>query len=207
MPQDLIIRGLTEQDAKLYAKLYKDIGADTKIVMMDGAYAVIVTYPQDWTEPEWEGDGEEEPTEIADDPVETQANGMPSEPAQTPVPFATYGGSYSQLCWPVITASPNALVVSQRTSGGKLIGREGRRFLADRSNKKRYHVGVDLFCFEGEEVVACGDGKVAAFFKFYRTNSGEQSYALLVDHGGLVINYGEVKANSQLDTDGRSEAR
>ncbi|WP_179874177.1 M23 family metallopeptidase [Rhizobium sp. L43] len=196
MPENLIIRGLTEQDAKLYAKLYRDIGADTKIVTMDGAYAVIVTYPSDWTEPEWEGGGEEEQPEVAEQPIETAANGMPSDPAQTQVPFASFSGSYSQFYWPTITAAANALVVSQRTTGGQIIGREGRRFLADRSNGKRYHVGVDLFCSDGEEVVACANGKVVAFFKFYKTSTGEQSYALLIDHGDLVINYGEVKADS-----------
>lgn len=196
MPENLVIRGLTEQDAKLYAKLYKDIGADVKIVTMDGAYAVIVTYASTWTEPEWEDSGEEDQPETGDHPIEGPANGTPSDPVQTEVPFATYSGSYAGLYWPVITASANALVISQRTAGGQLIGREGRRFLADRSNGKRYHVGVDLFCSDGEEVVACADGKVAAFFKFYKTSTGEQSYALLVDHGELVINYGEVKADS-----------
>lgn len=197
MPENLILRGLSEADAIFYAKLYKDLGANTKIVTMDGAYAVIVTYPADWQEPEWESEDEEEPQGgDVDQSIETGANGTPSNPVQTPAPFAAYSGSYSNLYWPVITVSANALVVSHRTVGGQLIGREGRRFLADRSNKKRYHVGVDIFCSDGEEVVACADGRVVAFFKFYMTNAGEQSYALLVEHGDFVINYGEVKADS-----------
>jgi murein DD-endopeptidase MepM/ murein hydrolase activator NlpD len=196
MPDNLVIRGLSQDDAKLYAKLYRDIGADVKIVTMDGVYAVIVTYPANWTEPEGEDNGEEEQPGVGDRPIETPANGVQSDPVQTDVPFATYGGSYSALYWPVITASANALVVSQRTASGQVVGRPGRCFLADRSNGKRYHVGIDLFCSDGEEVVACAEGKVVAFYKFYLTSTGEQSYALLVDHGDMVINYGEVKADS-----------
>lgn len=201
MPQNLIIRGLSLDDAKIHAKMYRDTGADTKIVQMDGAYAVIVTYPPDWGGFEGvedipgPGDGEED---VDDEAVVGYATGTPSDPVETRVPFARYTGQMDGLYWPVITSDPNALVVSQKTVSGALIGREGRRFLANRSNKKRYHVGVDLFCSNGEEVIACADGEVVAFYKFYLTNAGEQSYALLVDHGDFVINYGEVKADSAL---------
>src|SRR5690606_965828 len=141
--------------------------------------------------------GEEDDEEPA--PVAVAGNvaggGMPSDPIQTMVPFARHEGPFADLYWPVITSSPNALVVSHRTQGGALVGREGRRFLADRNGGLRFHVGIDVFCSEGEEVVACADGRVVAFYKFYRTNSGEQSYALLLDHGDLVVNYGEVKGD------------
>lgn len=197
MPQNLVIEGLTKADAEFYSQVYKNLGANTKIVIMGGAYAVSVTYPTDFIVPEWEDSDEEAEVGTQDQPlIVGAAIGSPSEPARTSAPFASWSGSLAPLYWPVITASPQALVVSHRKAQGGLVGRESRRFLANRSNKKRYHVGIDIFCSDGEEVVSCADGRVVAFFKFYKTNAGEQSYALLVDHGDFVINYGEVKADS-----------
>jgi murein DD-endopeptidase MepM/ murein hydrolase activator NlpD len=44
--------------------------------------------------------------------------------------------------------------------------------------------------------MACEDGEIVAFYPFYSSSSGEMTYALLVEHAGFVINYGEVKENA-----------
>ncbi len=67
----------------------------------------------------------------------------------------------------------------------------GRRFLAHRSDGGRYHVGIDLWANDKDPVVACEDGTIVAFYHFYRS-----TYALLVEHNNLVINYGEVHEDS-----------
>lgn len=109
-------------------------------------------------------------------------------PDQSPVPFAA--SSALARHWPVITAHPRALEVNTLLVGGSVGTRPGRRFLADRAGG-RYHVGLDLFCSENDPVVAIEDGKIVAFYPFYRG-----THALLVAHGGFVVNYGEVAPNS-----------
>ncbi|ODT07065.1 MAG: hypothetical protein ABS58_08665 [Mesorhizobium sp. SCN 65-20] len=195
MPQNVIISDLTLEQAKYHSKLYRDDGANTQIVDEGGGrYSVVVTFPPDW-EP-FEGEGEE-PASGSDEPVETAPGGTASTPVQTRVPFATLPGPVAGLFWPVITSQALALVVSHKTSGGQIVGGASRLFLADRLGGSRYHVGVDLFCSEGDEVVSMADGEIVAFFRFYtRQTTGEETYALLVDHGDLVVNYGEVKADS-----------
>ena len=112
------------------------------------------------------------------------------------MPFATLNVPDADIFWPVATTDPQALLVSYLTTDGKSVGRDGRRFLADRNNGARHHVGIDLFCEEGDDVVACAAGKIVNFAHFL--NSGtEQTFQLLVAHDGVVINYGEVAANSK----------
>ncbi len=126
------------------------------------------------------------------------ASRMSAKPVPTgdPVPFAA-GNSGPQCFWPLITSHPMALVVSGETASGTPLGMPGRRFLAMRNNGARCHVGLDLFANEGDEVVACEDGNIVAFYRFYQVQgTGEWSCALLAEHGGFVINYGEVKENS-----------
>jgi murein DD-endopeptidase MepM/ murein hydrolase activator NlpD len=60
-----------------------------------------------------------------------------------------------------------------------------------REDGARYHVGVDLYGTPGDAVVACRDGAVVNFYNFY-----ENSYALLINHGDVVVNYSEVAADS-----------
>jgi len=195
MPEDIILKNLTEQDAKVYKNIFTQRGATVTVFQMDGAFALMVVWPATGPTPIGE-DISEEASDLTDVPIETGADGMPSTPRTTDVPFAPTPAAIGECYWPVITADANAMVVSQKTVANKLIGREGRRFLADRSNGRRYHVGVDLFCSDGEEVVSITAGVIVAFYKFYKTNAGEQSYALFVDHGDFVVNYGEVKADS-----------
>jgi hypothetical protein len=116
-------------------------------------------------------------------------------PPGDPVPFAVLGGTDAETFWPVATTDPQALVISRLTPDGKTIGREGRRFLAVRSDGARHHVGIDLFCNAGENVVACAPGTIVHFSHFLDSH-GEQTFQLLVDHGPVVINYGEVTSDS-----------
>ncbi|WP_020177549.1 N-acetylmuramoyl-L-alanine amidase [Methylopila sp. M107] len=115
------------------------------------------------------------------------------------VPFAAFASGHNRLFWPVITAHPQALLISYERANGTFVGSEGRRFLANRQSGARYHVGVDLFCHASDEVVACADGKIVAFYRFYtRPSTGEQTYALFIEHDGVVINYGEVTRDSNV---------
>lgn len=117
-------------------------------------------------------------------------------PTNKPVQFAGDGLDITNWIWPISTNHPNAKVVSYETIEGKIIGRSGRCFLARRSGGNRYHVGVDLFCYHKDIVVAMSDGKVVNFYPFYETNAGELSYCLFVEHDGLVVNYAEVKESA-----------
>jgi murein DD-endopeptidase MepM/ murein hydrolase activator NlpD len=117
-------------------------------------------------------------------------------PPNDPVPFSVLK-DVANCFWPVITADPQAMVVSYKTTLGPVVGREARRFFADRSNGTRHHVGIDVFCKEGDVVVACADGEIVKFFKFYtRPSTGEETFALFLEHDGVVINYGEVRSNA-----------
>lgn len=80
----------------------------------------------------------------------------------------------SSAVWPIgVTRS---LVVGNRT----------RYFGAPRQGNRK-HAGVDLYCRYLDPVLAVEDGQIVNFFWFF---SG--TYALLVDHGSFVVNYGEV---------------
>jgi murein L,D-transpeptidase YcbB/YkuD len=71
------------------------------------------------------------------------------------------------------------------------VGDSSRRFLATRSGGRRYHVGIDLYGNVGDPVVAVADGTIANFYEFYAG-----SYALIVNHGAVTVNYSEVRADS-----------
>jgi murein DD-endopeptidase MepM/ murein hydrolase activator NlpD len=138
------------------------------------------------------------PIEIVMKPVDQ--SDVAQHPAGNPVPFAGINTPLNQTFWPIITGHAQALMITYRTKAGKLVGgNRGRCFFADRSNGKRHHVGVDLFCRNNDVVVACAPGKIVNFYKFYRTKAGEDSFALFVAHDGVVINYGEVKANARTE--------
>lgn len=55
----------------------------------------------------------------------------------------------------------------------------------------RFHCGIDLTAKYGDPILACEDGFIARFKLFYKG-----VYALFVDHGRFVINYGEVDKDS-----------
>lgn len=63
-----------------------------------------------------------------------------------------------------------------------------RSFGAPRSQGRRKHAGCDLYAPVDTSVFAVADGTVKRFAPFYRG-----TYALVVDHGGFVVRYGEIK--------------
>lgn len=99
------------------------------------------------------------------------------------------------LHWPVTTGHRSGRTVSFRSTGGAWSGNAARGFGADRSNRTRFHIGVDLFGNYGDPVLAIADGRVVAFFPFC-CGENRTSWALLVDHGQCVVNYGEVAPDS-----------
>ncbi len=98
--------------------------------------------------------------------------------------------------WPVVTDRRMALEIAYEDDQGTLHGERSRRFLADRAGGARYHVGIDLFANAGDEVVACENGRIVGFYGFYKRSTGEEAYALIIEHESLVINYGEVTKDS-----------
>jgi murein DD-endopeptidase MepM/ murein hydrolase activator NlpD len=115
-----------------------------------------------------------------------------SMPSTNPVEFAVLGAPQAQWHWPVITKLKNAMEIAYQKASGGFEGRESRRFLADRQHGQRFHVGLDIFCAEGDVVLAIADGTIVNFYPFY-----EGTNALLIAHGGIVVNYGEVAPNAQ----------
>ncbi len=108
------------------------------------------------------------------------------------IPFAL--PTLAAQCWPVLTHDRGGREVAYLGVSGKVYGRPGRRFLADRSDG-RYHVGVDLWGEAGDVIVACEDGEIVNHYYFYNN-----VHALFEQcDSGLVINYGEVKPDSWRD--------
>ena len=108
-------------------------------------------------------------------------------PASNPVAFAQLEEAVNQWHWPIITDVGKAMEIAHHPTTGSAVGRESRRFLADRQGGRRFHVGLDLFCQEGDVVLAIADGTIVNYYHFY-----EGTFALLISHSGVVINYGEV---------------
>lgn len=114
-------------------------------------------------------------------------------PPDRPVDFSVLGAAVDQWHWPVITADTQAMKISYRTGPDKnsVAGKFSRHFLADRQGGKRFHVGMDIFCHQGDVVLALADGEILNFYAFY-----EGTNALFVAHQGVVVNYGEVSPTS-----------
>jgi murein DD-endopeptidase MepM/ murein hydrolase activator NlpD/peptidoglycan hydrolase-like protein with peptidoglycan-binding domain len=123
-------------------------------------------------------------------------------PESDPLPFASEPthGSY----WPIVTRHPKGREVSFLAEDGKEVGswrdragnvRNGRRFLWARSGATRYHVAVDLWAHFNDPVVACQNGTIVRTYPFC-CGDNKTSWALIVDHGNVVINYGEVAPDS-----------
>ena|GEM_PF-1134273 len=62
-------------------------------------------------------------------------------------------------------------------------------------NGTRLHAGIDIYPpgGEGTPVRALKSGTVISSGSFYTRSTGEVTYAVLVDHGDFVANYGEVR--------------
>ncbi|MEA2887616.1 MAG: N-acetylmuramoyl-L-alanine amidase [Bradyrhizobium sp.] len=121
----------------------------------------------------------------------TIPNDVMAVPAGRPLDFAALQAPEAQWHWPVITADTQAMKISYRTGPGSVAGKPSREFLANRQGGKRFHVGMDIFCHQGDIVLAIADGTIVRFYHFY-----EGTNALFVAHDGVVVNYGEVEPNS-----------
>ncbi len=60
-------------------------------------------------------------------------------------------------------------------------------FGSSRSKGKRKHAGVDLYALKGTPIRAMKDGKVIQHYNFYLGTK-----ALEIDHGDMIIRYGEI---------------
>jgi peptidoglycan hydrolase-like protein with peptidoglycan-binding domain len=157
------------------------------------------TSEPDAADPEASEFPDEEEAEAAPPPLPVTAKARAVPPGD-PVPFAPppAPGSF----WPLHTNDREGRRVSYLTAAGHTVGRAGRAFLAQRKGTRdgrpaaRWHVGLDLFARAGDTVVACEAGRIVAFGFFYQAKSGQRTFGLLVAHPGVVVNYGEVTADS-----------
>jgi murein DD-endopeptidase MepM/ murein hydrolase activator NlpD len=60
-----------------------------------------------------------------------------------------------------------------------------------RGGRSRAHVGIDLRAKKGDTVLSVDDGTIVSFYYFYRS-----TFALFIDHGDYIVNYGEVDKSS-----------
>lgn len=113
------------------------------------------------------------------------------------VGFTSGGGSARSGIAGVATSIPNGIAAPYIPVEGKYFPLaikpqnnftpgSSRGFGDARSGGKRHHAGVDLIAPPGTQIKAIADGTIVNFYSFY---SG--TYALFVDHGDFVINYGE----------------
>lgn len=122
------------------------------------------------------------------------ANPNDVEPAKAlDVPWAV--GSPTPR-WPVVTRHPRRYKVNYKDVRGKYHGVWGNVFGATRKNKKtgaeRYHVGVDLAGYDGDEVVAIESGTIARVQSFT-----DGTWAVLEEtDSGIVVLYGEIGPRS-----------
>lgn len=92
--------------------------------------------------------------------------------------------------WPVRTNNRQRGVVSYRDVHGNYHGNYARRFGASRDS--RNHVGVDVYANYNDPVVAMDDGVVTSVQNGFHLGSS----ALFVDHGPIVVMYGEITPGS-----------
>jgi murein DD-endopeptidase MepM/ murein hydrolase activator NlpD len=137
-----------------------------------------------------------------DAPTVTLSAGIPTNVASTfggiNIPFGELKSPpLAERFWPLITDHPQAMVITYLSTAEEVVGGPGRNFFANRRGGKRHHVGLDIYCKEGDVVVACAPGRIVNFYRFYRTSTGEESFALFVEHDGVVVNYGEVRQDAR----------
>lgn len=114
-------------------------------------------------------------------------------PASSLSPAAVGGNSTSASYYPSDAPSLSGGVwpVSGTKDYRVCQGMSGRALGAERSSGSRTHAGIDLFAAHKMTLVAIADGQIINFYHFYRG-----TYCLFVDHGGVVVNYGEVEPDS-----------
>lgn len=100
--------------------------------------------------------------------------------------------------WPVASSHPTGKIVSYVANDDTVVGNKSRAFHALRNTKmkngsvlSRFHMGIDIYANANDPVVACEDGTIVNFYKFYGN-----TYAIIVKHQNVVINYGEVRSDS-----------
>jgi len=127
---------------------------------------------------------------------------QPTDPRPTACPFAP---AVSGGVWPVITDHPHRLLVTYLDRAGTYhyAGNDprerARRFAAYRKGKNgpRYHCGIDLYGRDGDPVRAIADGVIVRNFGAFRRGVRPDGTPwlvrrILVDHGAIVVGYGEV---------------
>jgi murein DD-endopeptidase MepM/ murein hydrolase activator NlpD len=67
----------------------------------------------------------------------------------------------------------------------------GARMIGYRRSSGRTHAGVDLFAAHNDPIHAVADGTILSFYWYYRS-----TFALFIDHGDFIVNYGEVRRDS-----------
>jgi murein DD-endopeptidase MepM/ murein hydrolase activator NlpD len=108
-------------------------------------------------------------------------------PRRTAVPFAELD---DEPVWPIATNHPQRGQVAYTDESGDVHGNWARQFHVPREGD-RWHVGIDLYSYAGDPVLAIADGTVVATQTFHLGTD-----AILVEHDGMVALYGEVKPNS-----------
>lgn len=94
--------------------------------------------------------------------------------------------------WPVLSGHPQVGLVSYEDRNGQIHGNASRRFGAPREGGHRHHVGVDLYGYEGDTVVAIEPGRIVALQDFHL---GTDAVLVQHDSGGVVL-YGEIASGS-----------
>lgn len=113
----------------------------------------------------------------------------PGVPEPAPVNGVPFAAGIRKPVWPVSTRHKKRGLVSYRDVNGNYHGNWSRRFGAPRDSRR--HVGMDLYGFHGDPVLAMGDGVVTATQTFHLG-----THAIFVDHGDTVVMYGEVAPKS-----------
>lgn len=83
--------------------------------------------------------------------------------------------------------APQKILFPLKTKPGESYKTGSRAYGSNRSNGKRKHAGVDLYAPKGTAIRAMKDGKVLQHYSFYLG-----THALEIDHGDMVIRYGEI---------------
>lgn len=121
-------------------------------------------------------------------------NSFPDVAKIANVPFAI---GPSNLKWPVITKHTRGNEVPYKKLDGKYIGNSSRSFGVPRQDGIRKHVGIDLYCYGDDLVIATESGTVVGIQGFL----GPTKAILIQGDSGIVSLYGEVKNNSWSEFD------
>jgi murein DD-endopeptidase MepM/ murein hydrolase activator NlpD len=94
--------------------------------------------------------------------------------------------------WPLLRDKLKKIPTASKGKdcSGRCVG--ARRYIENDFTKgTRCHCGVDLYAAQGDPIGAIDDGTIVNMYKFYKT-----TWAIFVNHGDYVINYGEVDYKS-----------